>query len=127
MNCEDRCSLIGIYSFDLENSVYLLEMRINEKPQSVDLSLFFQKENNLPKCDWQTPYDEHYLTSDGKAVLGDYFNRGTIPGDITRVVFFMFIADLSIPLSTPYGEFNLTDVQFVPERLLKIISYNPID
>ena len=102
-------------------------MQIQERPGFVDLSLFFQKDDALPKSDWQTPYDEQYLTSDGKTILGDFFNRNAIPGDMTRIAFFMFLADLSIPLSTPYGQFALTNVQPLPDRLKRGISYHPID
>lgn len=127
MNNKDNITLIGIYSYDLEKDIYLIEIGINERPKFVDLCLFYQKDYDLPKDDWQTPYDERFLTDDGTIIIGDFLNKNYIPGDKTRVVFFMLLENLSIPLSTPYGEINLINVQPMPERLLRIISYNPID
>ena len=129
MNSEGMISLIGIYTYDAESKIYVVEMEINEKPRSVDFSRFFQKDDSLPESEWQVPYDEQYLTSDGKTILGDFFteDKDMIPGDTTRVAFFMFLTDLSLPLSTPYGEIDLSDVKPMPERLSNIISYNPID
>ena len=127
MNSSEKGVLVGIYSYDLEQKIYLLEMTINEMPKSVDLSLFFQEDTGLPKSEWQAPYNEQYLSSDGKTILGDFLSKEIIPGDETIVVFFMFLATLSTPLSTPYGEFSLTNVQCLPERLSRIVSYSPLD
>ncbi len=127
MNNKDIIALIGIYSYDLEANLYLLEMEINERPKRIDLCLFYQRIEGLPTGNWQTPYDEHFLTDDGTVVIGDFFSKNSIPGDKTHVVFFMFLEDLTIPLSTPYGEIDLSNVQPMPERLNHIISYNPID
>lgn len=120
-------ALVGIYLYDLTHKIYLLEMIINEMPKAIDFSLFYQEELGLPESEWQVPYNEQYLASDGRTILGDLLTKENIPGDRTRVVFFMYLENLSTPLTTPYGEFSLTNVQRMPERLSKIVSYMPFD
>ena len=124
---EKLCSLLGIYAYDKQNRIYLLEVQINQPPSEVDLSLFYQKDDSLPESDWQTAYDEQYLSSDGTSVIGDGFDSAVIPGDTTRVAFFMFLEDLSSPLTTPYGDFPISNVRELPERLSKIIVFDPLD
>ena len=124
---EKQFSLLGVYTFDNQNGIYLLEAQINQPPAEVDLSLFYQKDNTLPESDWQTAYDEQYLSSDGTSVIGNGFDPTVIPGDTSRVVFFMLPKDLASPLTTPYGDFPVANVRELPERLSKIIVFNPPD
>ena len=67
---------VGIYAYDLKRNKYLLEMMIDDKPRSVDLSLFFQKEPGVRESDCQVPYHEQFLSPDGRTALGGFPQQG---------------------------------------------------
>lgn len=119
--------LVGIYPYEEAKNIYLIELIINTPPSTVDLSLFLQKDDSLPVCDWQAAYDERYLCLDGTEVIGDFFNRKKLNDTRTRVVFFMYLESLSNPLSTPYGDIVFCPPVKMPYRLKQIITYNPMD
>ena len=74
MDKTNDCKLLGFYLINPSENIYLFEFLINEKPASIDLSLFCQKSKKLPESSWQTAYDEHYLSIDGNSVIGDFYN-----------------------------------------------------
>jgi hypothetical protein len=73
-----------------------------------------------PKSDWQTAFGELFLSLDGLTILGDVANKHIINDDTTRVVFGLYAEDLNIPLSTPFGEFILSPIEKLPNRLNSI-------
>lgn len=72
----------------------------------------------------EAAYMESYLSRDGDAVVSQY-DRPT--GDFLRVVFFLHDFDAARPLKTSYGEVSVSTPTEMPERLSRIIRYEPVD
>lgn len=123
---KDKITLLGVYA-TVDEAVYLLEFRVNDSPSAVNLDAFALKEKGVPRSDWQVPYDERYLNEGGTQVIGDYLDRNELPGESSRIVFFLYVEDLTLPLLTPYGEISLPEPTEMPERLKEIIPYLPFD
>ncbi|MBO4563606.1 MAG: hypothetical protein IK082_07670 [Oscillospiraceae bacterium] len=119
-------SLIGVYPVLPEERIYLIELLISRPTKLVDLSMFLQKTGGKNKEDWQAPYDEHYLDERGERIIGDFFNHDDLNCYPTRVVFYMYLETMEVPLTTPYGEVCLTDVKELPSRL-EMLKYTPMD
>ena len=75
---------------------------------------------------WQVPYDEHFLNSEGTTILNpDYPDE--IPRSVDlRVAFYFHYLDLSRPIKTPFGDMSLPEVTKKPGRL-SILEYDPPD
>jgi hypothetical protein len=76
-----------------------------------------------PDCD-QAAYMETYLSRDGTSVVSEYSRPS---GDFLRVVFFLHHFDAVRPLKTSYGEASVPTPAEMPERLSRIIRYEPVD
>lgn len=124
---EKKAVLNGVFPILNEKDVYLFEMIIDDVPANVDFLLFCQKDDNLPEDEWQVPYNEQYLNQEGTAVIGDAINDKNTDDEKTRVAFFMYIESFDMPLSTPYGDFQIKAESEMPERLRRIIDYTPMD
>lgn len=122
----DPLGLLGVYPVPEEEAVYLIELWIAAPPRQVDLSQFYQRNPRLKRSDWQVPYDEHYLDPEGTTVLGDFLSRDMVPGDETRLAFFLYTEDRSLPLTTPWGKVSLTETAAMPGRL-RCIAFAPMD
>lgn len=109
--------LIGVYPVAEAENTYLIELWICVPPLQVDLSRFYQQDPRQKETDWQVPYDERYLNSEGTEVLGDFFSRDPIPGDETRLAFFLYTENRNLPLNTPWGEISLIETKPLPKRL----------
>ena len=118
--------LLGVYPVPEKKNIYLIELWIDAPPRQVELSQFYSCDPRLKRSDWQVPYDEHYLDSEGTSVLGDFLDRDTVPGDETRLAFFLYTEDRSIPLTTPWGDILLSQTMPLPARLRRIV-YEPMD
>ena len=118
--------LIGVYPVSEAENTYLIELWICVPPRQVDLSRFYQQDPQQKETDWQVPYDERYLNSGGTEMLGDFFSRETIPGEETRLVFFLYTEDRGLPLITPWGEISLSETKPMPERLQNL-EFLPMD
>lgn len=119
--------LLGVYTINSVSDIHLLELNINSSPSDVDVSSFTQKDEKLPKNSWQTAYDEHFLNDDGTEVIGTYLEYDSLIGDKTRIAFFMYFIDFNKPLLSQYGEIQLSIATPIPDRLLKIIDFEPVD
>jgi hypothetical protein len=71
----------------------------------------------------QAAYMETYLSSDGTSVISEYDRPS---GDFLRVAFFLHDFNATKPLKTSYGEFNVRQPVPIPERLNKIVRYEPV-
>jgi hypothetical protein len=119
--------LLGVYKINGTSDVHLIELIINTSPTDVDVSSFTQKDDKLPKDSWQMAYDEHYLNEDGSEVIGTFIEQDSLIGDKTRVAFYMYFIDFRKPLLSQYGEIWLPQPSPMPERLSKIIPFEPVD
>ena len=119
-------SIIGVYSIPETDDVKLIEIVIDRSPSSVEVDKFTQLDKSIPKSSWQTAYDEHYLNENGTEVIGRF---GEFPTDIlfTRLAFFLHFVDFDKPLLSQFGELWLPLESPIPDRLKKIIKYEPVD
>jgi hypothetical protein len=100
------------------SSIALIEIALDFPDERFDLGQFIQPESD------QAPYDEAYLSSDGSETL----SRWKRPeGDHLRVAFYLHFFDQRRPLSTPYGDLALPELQEMPERLRALVPYRPVD
>jgi len=127
MNTDIEIKLHGIYVISDKLDVFLVELSINDSPFNVDLLSFTQEDDTLPRDSWQTAYDEHYLNEDGTKVVWSPFKYGHLTDSKTRIAFFMYFIDFNKPLLTQYGKIELCEPSPMPDRLSKIISFEPID
>jgi hypothetical protein len=127
MELNPIAQLLGVYKIKGNSEVHLFELYINTSPKNVDVSSFTQKDDTLPKNSWQTAYDEHFLNEDGTKVIGSFLEQDSLTGLETRIVFFMYFVDFHKPLLSQYGEILLTEPSLLPNRLLEIIEFEPVD
>ena len=118
--------LLGVYEVAEMPDVHLIELLIRKPPNEVDATSFTQKVDLLPESSWQAAYDIHYLNEDGTEIIGRFWSDG-IPGTETRIAFFMYFVDVSKPLLSQFGEIMLHEPTSMPERLSKIIKFEPVD
>ena len=109
--------IIGVYNHPHYKDVYIVEMSIDESPSLIDFSLFYCIDSKRPESEWQTAFNEYFLSLDGECIISDGINRYNIPGNTSRVIFGLYAEDLNVPLSTPYGHFNLSSPKGLPHRL----------
>jgi len=119
--------LLGVYKINGTSDVHLIELNINTSPTDVDVSSFTQKDDKLSKDSWQAAYDEHYLNEDGTEVIGTFIEQDSLIGVKTRIAFYMNFIDFCKPLLSQYGEITLPEPSSMPERLSKIIPFEPVD
>ncbi len=123
---DETVKLVGVYHVPGEEDTYMIELIINQPPALVDISSILQKDEAKDKRDWQAPYDERYLDENGETVIGDFFDHKALPGNTTRVVYYMYLESLEKPLSSPYGDISLVEASELPARL-SAIAYEPMD
>ncbi|MFN0021276.1 MAG: hypothetical protein ACKVP0_23755 [Pirellulaceae bacterium] len=100
------------------SSAVLIELIIEGADENYSADDFGQ-----PNVD-QAAYMEAYLSSEGEEVLSE----GEPPvGDFLRVVFFLHFFDHSLPLNTSYGQVSVPNITEMPERLSRLIQYEPVD
>lgn len=119
--------LLGVYHVRQSPNVHLIELLIKKPPNEVDISTFTQKNELLPESCWQAAYDEHYLSEDGTSVIGTFCDQNNVRGTETRIAFFMHFVDFNKPLLSEFGELALSSPSPMPERLLKVITFEPVD
>ena len=66
---------------------------------------------------------ENYLSADGCAVVSQ-FERP--PDNILRIAFWLHFFDPRKHLNTSYGPVAVSDPKELPERLARIIQYEPV-
>lgn len=115
--------LVGVYQVNENPDVSLIELIINKKANEFDVGDFTQEVIGQDRSDWQAPFDEKYLDTDGLKVIADSFEKTKILSDYTRLTFFMYFVDIKKPLLTPFGPLDLGEKITVPARLENIIRY----
>ena len=119
--------LLGVYEVEGISDVHLFELHINVPPKEINVSLFFQEDDVLPRNSWQTAYDERFLNEDGTKVIGSFFEQDNLDFQETRVVFFLYFTDFTKSLLTQFGVIKLSEPSPMPDRLAEIIEFIPAD
>ena len=112
-------TLFNCYSFNDE--WYLVEMALQVPPKKIQFSRIVVPEEGVNKSNWQTVLAEQFLNPDGTERICDLYETPDHEEADSRVAFFIYKTNAHI-LSTPYGEFQLSDAQDVPDRLKDIIE-----
>ena len=116
-------SVIGVYTVPDHEDVALVEVGVDRRPSMVDVGQFTQQDPGVDQANWQVPYDERYLNSDGTHEIGERWaigwdpQPGVVEPATTRLVFFFHFLDSSRPLIGPDGEVRLPTPMAMPARL----------
>lgn len=114
---------------------FLVEMVFDIKPSEIEFEEIVVPDENLKERDWQCPYMEQYLNSDGTEKICETYDVPKEDSAPSRVAFFiyneypktLFSKRKTQILRTPYGEFELSDKEKLPPRLKKIIEFENFD
>jgi hypothetical protein len=107
-------------------SVALIEVLIKDRDSRFQVGDFTQPQEGVPRDRWQAPWAEAFLTPDGESLLVE--QGGESPDDHHfRCAFFLLCYETDKPLRTSYGELNCPPVEEMPERLRRLVSFNPVD
>ena len=107
--------------FSFNDEWYLVEISLDIPAQDIKFDEIVVPENDVPEMDWQTVLAEQYLNLDGTKKICELYDTPDTNDSNSRVAFFIYKTN-SHTLKTPYGDFELTDAEQVPERLKAIIE-----
>jgi hypothetical protein len=109
----------------LESTV-LLEVFVRDRDERFDVGDFTQPQDGLPRDNWQVAWAEAYLSDDGEKLLVE---RWAEPPkvDSFRLAFFIHYWSPAAQLLTSYGEMRCPAVTKMPERLQRLVPYEPLD
>jgi len=109
----------------LESTV-LVEVLVRNRDGRFDVGDFSQPQVGVQRDKWQVAWAEAYLSEDGETLLVE---RWSDPpnAECFRVAFFIHSWNPAAPLLTSYGEIRCPAVQKMPERLQKLVPYEPVD
>lgn len=117
--------IIGLHPVKANEPVHLLEIMVKNSEGIFGIIKFTQEIPTEPKDNWQVPYDEKILNTEGDEIVADGFDAENKPelwkGDV-RLAFFFHYLDLSKPLKTPFGDIVLPKESKRPNRL-SIMEY----
>lgn len=123
----EKVKLIGIYRMFFRRNVSLIELEFDVPPAEVEADKITQRDEELPCDRWQAAYDEHYLSEDGTAVIGEWRDNKNLSGEKTRLAFYMYYVRFDKPLTTQFGDISLRKPERIPSRLRKILKFEPAD
>ncbi len=113
-----QIDVIGIYAVEASQPCYLVELLIRQHTGPIDVGRFTQATPGQPQSNWQVPWDERVLNSDGTAdLLGRYPSKIVADGTPLRLAFFFHYLNFERPLITPAGDVILPSAETVPSRL----------
>jgi len=107
-------------------SVVLIEALVQNRDTQFKVGDFTQPEDGVPESNWQAPYAEAFLTPDGGALAVERWSGPPESGDL-RIAFFLHFWHPIKPLRSSYGEISCPAVQEMPERLARLVPYEPVD
>lgn len=120
-----KITILGVHPIEADEPCDLIEVLIEDAPRPIDFAHFVQPDPSRPPSNWQTAYDEHYLTPDGSNFLSDDPRQrpdfAACQGNL-RAAFFIHYLDTTNPILTPAGSITLPDRTPLPDRL-KIVRY----
>jgi len=119
-----KVEIVGIYPVEADEPCYLVECIVQGPKASRLIGSFTQELSGQPRANWQVPYDEHFLDSEGTSALNPAGPAHPPTESTARVAFFFHHLDLKRPLLTPAGVLNLPPPTPRPARL-RFLSYEP--
>jgi len=100
------------------SSAVLIECEVSDADESFDVGDFRHPDSD------QAAYDEVFLTSDGSVLLPDSYPRPQTSHFC--VAFFLHFFQPESPLLSSYGSLRLPSVTAMPERLNRLVPYEPV-
>ena len=108
------------------DSTVLVEAAVRHRDTRFSASDFTQPIEGVPEAEWQAAWAEAWLSADGEALQVDRWRDPPETGDL-RVAFFLHFWDPGKPLRTSYGDVTCPPVEPMPERLARLVPYEPVD
>lgn len=107
-------------------STVLVEALVRNRDERFKAGDFCQPIDGVEPGSWQVAWAEAYLTLDGESRLEA---RRLDPPEAKdfRVAFFIHYWEDALPLLSSYGELRCSAVQQMPERLWRLVPYEPVD
>ncbi|MEX2170211.1 MAG: hypothetical protein WD851_12940 [Pirellulales bacterium] len=107
-------------------STVLVETLVRNRDGKFKAADFAQPRPGLSYDNWQVAWCETYLSVDGEYRLDAQWPH---PPDVKdfRVAFFIHYWDPNLPFISSYGELKAPPVQKMPERLKRLVPYEPVD
>jgi len=104
----------------------LVEVLVCNREKRFNVGDFSQPQVGVSRDNWQVAWAEAYLSEDGENLLVE---RSADPpkADSFRVAFFIHCWNPAAPLLTSYGEVRCPVVEKMPDRLEKLVPYEPVD
>jgi hypothetical protein len=108
-------------------SIVLVEARITGCAGTADLGGWGQSGSGVRilSPDDQAAYAEMFLSDDGSSVVSDYLLPENT--EAVRVVFWLHFYDPARPIVTSFGPVYPPDPSPMPERLSRLVTYEPVD
>jgi hypothetical protein len=80
---------------------------------------------SLPRDEWQATWAEAYLSLDGSSLAVGRWSPTPVCGDL-RIAFFMHFWQPTDPLQSSYGEIVCPQPHLMPDRLRKLVPFEPV-
>lgn len=125
-------SIINYGCYDFNDNVLLIELELTVSTDSIRWSEIAAPIEGVPADNWQVPYMEQYLSSDGTEKICETYTEPSPAAAPCRVAFFIYKTEEwygrnAEILRTPYGNISLNQPQPLPERLAEIIEFEDVD
>ena len=107
-------------------SVVLIEAVVRQRDTRFDIAHFVQPREDQPRDSWQCAWAEAFLSPDGQSLAAERWSPTPDSGDL-RIAFFLHGYDPTRPLRTSYGDIVCPPPQAMPERLARLVPFEPVD
>jgi hypothetical protein len=108
-------------------STVLVELLASDADANFDPSYFAQENPNLPRASWQVAWAEAFLPADGQQLLVDRWEPRPLHHTTFRAAFFMHQWLVGGSLLTSYGTLPGVKPTSMPDRLLDLVPYEPVN
>jgi hypothetical protein len=125
MSDQDRLSAMRECQDQL-SSIVLVEALVKNRDGRFNVSDFTQPIDGSPREDWQAAWAEAYLDPDGESLMVERLTEPPTT-EIFRVAFFLHYWQPLTPLNSSYGQLNCPAVEDMPDRLTRLVPYEPVD
>lgn len=112
-----QIEVIGVYPIEAPEPCHLVELMIRDGEGELDMCGITQEFEGQPQNNWQVPWDEAWLDSDGETLVNEEESDKQPSEANLRVAFFFHYLDLSRPFRTPAGPVSIPQPTEAPARL----------
>jgi hypothetical protein len=116
-----KTEVIGVHPVDdADEPCHLLELQLTGHGL-FNVGAITQRDESLPRSDWQVPYDEQQLSADGASGVAIHGGEVRVHG-VLRIAFFFHFLNPDEALLTSLGSVTLPGPTPRPERL-RFLAY----